>query len=124
MRSNLSGPGRFFPKPFERPGLFGTFALAMLALFMTANGAVAATLATDKGDYYPGEFVVFSGSGWQPGETVNIQIFETSVEPIFDEGSASGVADTNGNISDIRFEVLPSFLGQGFIAYAVGASSG
>ena len=46
----------------------------------TAAGAASAssdyfgfaTVKTDKDDYAPGEFVTITGSGWQPGETVNL----------------------------------------------------
>ncbi len=35
-----------------------------------------ATVQTDKQDYYAGETVVITGSGWQPGETVKLVISE------------------------------------------------
>ena len=65
-----------------------------------------------------------AGTGWQAGETVAIDIYETSVDPLFWEGSVSAVADTSGNISNSNFVVQQSFLGQGFLANATGQSSG
>ena len=35
-----------------------------------------ATVKTDKADYWPGETVTITGSGWQPGETVTLKISE------------------------------------------------
>ena len=34
--------------------------------------ASAAAVTTDKTDYAPGETVIITGAGWQPGETVNM----------------------------------------------------
>src|SRR5262245_40853913 len=85
--------------------------------------ALGATLATDKPDYFPGDYVTFTGTGWQAGETVNIDVYETSAEPDLWVGSVSAIADANGNISNTNLVVQESFLGQGFAAYATGASS-
>src|SRR6266404_2979561 len=98
--------------------------LLSLASLVSAQALLAATLATDKPDYIPGETVTFTGAGWQPGETVTIDIYETTVDPFFWEGSVSPVADANGNISNSELLVQQSFLGQGFSAIATGQSSG
>ena len=58
----------------------------------TAAGAASAssdylgfaTVKTDKDDYAPGQFVTITGSGWQPGETVNLTLHEVG----------TGAADT------------------------------
>ena len=50
----------------------------------TAGGAMSAaldyygfaTVKTDKDDYAPGQFVTITGTGWQPGETVNLTLHE------------------------------------------------
>src|ERR1043166_2347281 len=96
----------------------------MLVLFVSLLAATgsAATLATDKADYFPGEHVTFSGTGWQAGETVSIEIWETSVAPDVDEGGIVAIADADGNISNSDFIVQPSFLGQGFLAIATAPS--
>jgi hypothetical protein len=55
-----------------------------------------ATVQTDRSDYPPGTKVTISGSGWQPGETVKLQLVES---PLFDtHGPYSVTADANGNI--------------------------
>ena len=99
--------------------------LAMLFLVIAWQApAIAATLTTDKPDYFPGDYVTFTGTGWQPGETVNIDVYETSAEPDLWVGSVSATADADGSISNSDLVVQQSFLGQGFAAYATGTSSG
>ena len=54
--------------------------IALLAAGQAADSSLVAptelygfaTLHTDKDDYAPGTFVTITGSGWQPGETVNM----------------------------------------------------
>ena len=48
--------------------------LLLLTGFFTVVQAQTATLNTDKSDYAPGEPVIITGSGWQPGENVNLLI--------------------------------------------------
>src|SRR5262245_11964206 len=48
---------------------FRIVTLALLTLGGAAH-ASAATVATEYPDYAPGDRVVISGSGWEPGETV------------------------------------------------------
>src|SRR5262249_36523556 len=51
-------------------------------------------------------------------------IYETSVDPVFDEGYVTAVAGPDGIITNSDFLIQQSFLGQGFSATATGASSG
>ena len=73
----------------------------MLLCVTTAVGlkAQTATIVTDKDDYLPGEYVIITGTGWTPGETVNLHFDEdpkpaTCVLP----HDLVIVADVNGNI--------------------------
>src|SRR5207245_6942425 len=50
--------------------------LLVLALGGTAM-AQSATVMTDQADYAPGSIVTITGSGWQPGETVTLQLVES-----------------------------------------------
>jgi hypothetical protein len=85
----------------------------------------AATLTTDKADYVPGEYVTFTGAGWQPGETVTIDVWEVSLDPDFQiTPILSATADPDGNITNSEFQVIQSYLNQGFAAYAMGQLSG
>src|SRR6266850_4202459 len=97
--------------------------LFLLTSFGWIVPGIAATLLTDKSDYLPGEHVIFSGAGWQPGETVKIDTYETSVDPFFWEGAVSAIVRPDGTFSNSDLLVEQSFLGQGFTAHALGASS-
>ena len=84
-----------------------------------------ATVKTDSDDYWPGEPVTVTGSGWQPGETVVLTISEdadTHYDFIYD-----AVADEAGNITNSEFapiqnEVFQHF-GKRFYVTARGAAS-
>ena len=39
-----------------------------------------ATVSTDKEDYSPGDTVIVTGAGWEPGETVSL-LFHEDVDP-------------------------------------------
>src|ERR1700688_3204648 len=59
------------------------------------------TVQTDQSDYPPGTSVTITGSGFQPGELVTIQLVES---PLIDtHGPYTVNADVNGNISDSSF---------------------
>ena len=38
--------------------------LLVVSSLFCVESLLAATLSTDKADYFPGEYVIFSGSGW------------------------------------------------------------
>ena len=50
--------------------IFTLLALTALMLFASVSSASAATLTSDKSDYFPGETVTLTGAGWQAGESV------------------------------------------------------
>jgi hypothetical protein len=106
----------------------GNSPLGLLSLLLLCLAwqlpAGAATLTTDQADYQPGQTITFTGTGWQPGEAVAIDVYETSVDPLFWEGGVSATADASGNIFNSSFLVQQSFLGLGFLANATGQASG
>src|SRR5829696_6983436 len=76
------------------------------------------TIQSDKEDYPPADTVILTGSGWQPGETVNINVND-------DEGqtwnrNVDVTADASGNISD-SFN-LPDWFVATYSVKATGAS--
>src|SRR2546430_1847098 len=105
------------PRSFARlVGLVGGF-LAALAL-----PASAATVASDKPDYAPGQTVVITGSGWEPGETVNLVLYE---DPAVDLPlQLTAVADANGDFMNADFIVDVFDLGVTFTLTATGDPSG
>jgi MBG domain (YGX type)/Galactose oxidase, central domain/Kelch motif len=84
-----------------------------------------ATVKTDKDDYWPGEPVTVTGSGWQPGETVVLTISEDA--DTHSDFIYNAVADEAGNITNSEFapiqnEVFQHF-GMRFYVTARGAAS-
>lgn len=51
--------------------LFTLFAITLTSVNVFSQ---TATIATDQPDYAPGSTVIISGTGWQPGETVTLQV--------------------------------------------------
>ncbi len=84
-----------------------------------------ATLKTDKADYAPGEIVTFTGSGWQPGETVRLTVSEDADSHFDFEFTA--VADEHGNIVNQEFfpreDDIYHHMGMRFYAVARGIAS-
>src|ERR671913_1299217 len=78
----------------------------------------APTIQSDKEDYPPSDTVILTGSGWQPGESVNINVND-------DEGqtwnrNVDVIADENGGVRD-EF-VLPDWFVATYSVTATGAS--
>ena len=86
----------------------------------TAEIISVPTIATDKGDYHPGEPVTFSGSGWLPNKPVRIVMTEDS--EIDQPGTIVTMADADGNISDSSF--APDLLDIGVKFYVTATQEG
>src|SRR5918997_4024539 len=104
------------------------FAVAMLIFPATAFGLEAGdsttstsptpTVQSDKDDYKPGETVTLTGSNWQPGESVHINVND-------DQGqtwsrNVDVTADASGQIQD-QFQ-LPDWFVAVYNVKATGAS--
>src|SRR5882724_4735237 len=97
-------------------------ALVVGFLAALALPASAATVATDKADYAPGQTVVITGSGWEPGETVVLILHE---EPQLDPDlELTAFADANGDFTNTDFSVDVFDIGVTFTLTATGLSSG
>ena len=84
-----------------------------------------ASVKTDRDDYWPGETVTITGSGWQPGETVTLKISEDA--DTHNDFTYTAVADGQGNITNAQFapienEVFHHF-GMRFYLTATGVAS-
>src|SRR5688572_28036628 len=94
-------------------------------LSLDVNNSFVATVTTDKLDYQPGEYVIITGSGWTPGETVTLHFDETPVPATcLLSHDLTAVADANGDIYNNQFLVKENHLGVHFILTATGLSSG
>ena len=97
-------------------------AVATDSAFLIA-GSQDATITTDKTDYHPGETVVITGSGFQPGETVD---FLMHVEPLTSPDTAltPSTADENGTFVNSTFVVRESDANVTLTLTATGETSG
>ncbi|HEV8701075.1 MAG TPA: hypothetical protein VGV60_07370, partial [Candidatus Polarisedimenticolia bacterium] len=80
-----------------------------------------ATVRTDKSDYTVGETVTVTGSGWQPGETVDLLLRE--VPQTHDDRTLTATADEAGNIFNNEFAPEEHDVGVQFYLTATGAAS-
>jgi uncharacterized repeat protein (TIGR01451 family) len=78
------------------------------------------TIKSDLEDYPPGATVTLTGSGWQPGETVDIFVDDDQTKTWV--GNFKTTADANGNIT-YRFQ-LPDWFVATYQVRATGAQSG
>jgi uncharacterized repeat protein (TIGR01451 family) len=100
--------------------------LAVDGLFLAAGGSGStgaelygfATLKTDKPDYTPGETVIITGTGWEPGETVSLLLQE--VPRTHEERTLTATADASGNIFNNEFQPEEHDLGVRFYLTASG----
>jgi hypothetical protein len=53
--------------------------LAGVAMLVGATGMFAATVTTDREDYPPGSTAIITGTGFQPGETVELQVLRIDI---------------------------------------------
>jgi len=80
------------------------------------------TLTTDREDYSPYSYVYFHGSGFQPGETVNMIVVELDpTQQSFEPWDV--VADANGNFQTSWYVFSSDFIGATFQATATGQTS-
>src|SRR5690242_7270383 len=111
---------------FLRSLLFTFFAITLSSL---TGFSQTATIKTDQLDYPPGSTVIITGTGWQPGETVTLQVLH---EGETGDNTTSGahapftvVADANGNVTSQWIVPLDEDeLGATLLLTAVGGSSG
>src|SRR5437762_1735389 len=83
------------------------------------NGA---TLTTDQADYEPYTYVYMTGTGFTPGETVNMIVVQLSPNPASYQ-PWDVVADTNGNINTSWYVFSEELIGATMQATATGQTS-
>lgn len=79
------------------------------------------TISSDKPDYQPNSIVTLAGTGWTPGEAVQINIRESDGDP---DTNLSAIADGQGNIGNSQFSTLGHDGGTVFSVTATGGTSG
>jgi IPT/TIG domain-containing protein len=82
--------------------LLSAIFIALMFLICLSSSAQS-TIHTDKEDYSPGDTVFITGSGFQPGESVTLQVLHVDAAGDNDVSNAHApwntTADENGNIS-------------------------
>ena len=96
---------------------FGGMAMAQTT-DTSGSTAAAPTITSDKADYAPGSTVTLTGSGWQPGESVHINVNDTYGATW--TRNVDVTADASGNITD-SFSLPNSFVSD-YDVTATGAS--
>src|SRR5262249_39232260 len=110
--------------PDRALAVFAPLAILGCLLVPLAARAGAATVATQYPDYAPGDTVVITGSGWEPGETVVLVLHEDPTLCPDRQFIAVGGADANGDIFDNEFVVDQHDIGVTFTLTATGLASG
>src|SRR5438552_11149893 len=82
-----------------------------------------ATLTTDREDYPPYSYVYITGTGFQPGETVNMIVVELEPNQIA-HAPWDVVADENGNIATSWYISSEELIGATMQVTATGQTSG
>ncbi len=96
-------------------------AIPAVAAFAQDTGtSPAPTIQSDKADYAPGELVTLTGGGWQPGESVHINVNDTYGATW--SRNVDVIGDASGNITD-SFN-LPNAFVSDYDVTATGAQSG
>src|SRR6476661_1005534 len=108
------------------------FIVMVFSVFTTVTHAQTATVTTDKPDYAPRSNAVFTGTGFQPGETVQLKVknlfracntvtSDSSYLPWTVVADADGAFVTNWTVCDCNGDSLrlkATGLTSGQIAYA------
>ena len=105
-------------------GTFKKFILLIFIGLFTLSGW-SQTVTTDKDDYAPGEYVIITGTEWEPGERVDFT-FEESPKPetCVNSHDNFAIADANGDIYYDGFLIKENHLGVHFVLSAKGEISG
>src|SRR4030095_9125098 len=90
----------------------------LIASSQTNSQTTSPTIATDKSDYMPGDTVVIMGSGWVPGQPVDLQIDESDNDLPW---TASVLPDLAGNFSNSDFVVQAHDIG---VLFTLSATQG
>ncbi len=99
------------------------FCTFLLTLIFSGFG-YAQTVATDKDDYAPGEYVIITGTGWKPGEKV-VFTFEEDPKPetCVNSHDFFTYASGAGEIYYDEFLIKENHVGVAFVLTALGSDS-
>ncbi|HEX3123614.1 MAG TPA: kelch repeat-containing protein [Rhodanobacteraceae bacterium] len=87
---------------------------------VTELGSCSGTVTTDLTDYFPGQTVVMSGSGWTPGEQITLNLHRDTNDP--PDTVLYATADENGDWINAEYVVQQYDLNVTFVLTATGDS--
>src|SRR6185369_6287614 len=67
--------------PVSQRSELKSYLFAFLILLFLSNAAAAQTLTTDQSDYAPGTACTLTGTGFQAGETIRMQVLHEDYVP-------------------------------------------
>src|SRR6187431_419405 len=101
--------------------------LMITVLFLASFGAPAQILTTDSLDYHPGTYARFFATGFQPNETVTMQVLYATgtmdSSSFVDHEPWDVIADSLGNY-ETSWLVSEDCRGQQLVGFAIGLTSG
>lgn len=83
-----------------------------------------ATVATDRTDYAPGDFVTITGAGWQPGERVKLTLHKERDGEVHDDIKLEAIAYHDGTILNATYAPEETDYGMWYKLAAEGEESG
>ena len=102
-------------------------ALFFLGFLLSFSGWAQASISSDEPDYQPGSIATFTGAGFQPGESVQINVLH-SLHPEDNAGIEHQpwniIADSTGNFTETWQLSQTHCIGVLLRATAIGQSSG
>jgi len=99
-----------------------TTAVAAGPLFATTTTEDGLSISTDKDDYQPGDVVHFTGSGWQPGDVLDIVLTDNPLT--HDPHIWSVNVDADGTFRDATYVVDEGDLNVEFTLVATSRGTG
>ena len=92
----------------------------LINILFISNNTIAqtATVVTNKSDYSPGQYVIVTGSNWQPGQIIALTFTEAPV--IHPSVTINTTADASGNIYNNKYLIDDHHIGQTITLVATG----
>ena len=87
----------------------------------TAAPASTPWIRTNRDDYQPGDYALFAGGGWFPGDLVTLTLALTGSEHVHPNVQLHAVADETGSIS-AAYVLQPHDLGESYVLTAASAA--
>lgn len=100
--------------------------LSAFCWLVAGIGAIGqSTVTTDKNDYFPGEYVIITGTGWQSDDSVRLNIahLDPLPEPLHTHEAWYVIPDSLGNIY-YKWYVMEQELGTSLKLEALGNKTG